>query len=456
MDRTFTVGELSSGIARALARAYPDEVWVRGEIRDLARAPSEHVYFSLVDGDGDDTASRAMLPVTLFANDRRAVNLLLRRSGAVRMTDGVEVRIRGTVSLYAARGTIQFRMTWIDTDYTVSRLAASRDRLLRRLVAEGLVGRNASLPLPLVPLRIGLVTSLGSAAHADFLQELRQSGFAFEVTEVDARVQGSEAAASIVSAMETAVVGVDVVALVRGGGAATDLAAFDDEAVARAIAAAPVPVATGIGHEVDSSVADAVAALAFKTPTACAAGLVALVAEFLDSLRVLEGRLGRAGTGQLRRHREVAAVQRRRLLAASSVTVGGERAATAHRAQLLQYRGRFASTAASYRVEATGRAVASGAAGVVRPAAAELRRLATAVAPLAARATARVSHGLDVLETVVTGQDPARLLARGWSITLTGDGRLVRRVGAVEPGDRLITRLVDGRVGSVVVEGGEE
>ena len=118
-----------------------------------------------------------------------------------------------------------------------------------------------------MPLRVGLVTSSGSAAEADFVDELRRSGFAFDVVRVDARVQGPDAAFDIVAGIERAVAdGAEVIALVRGGGARTDLAAFDDERIARAIATCPVPVLTGIGHEVDRSVADEVAHTAHKTP----------------------------------------------------------------------------------------------------------------------------------------------------------------------------------------------
>ena len=152
----------------------------------------------------------------------------------------------------------------------------ARAALLAKLAEEDLLRANADRPMPLVPLRVGLATSDGSAAEADFLDELRRSGFAFRVLRADTRVQGSDAPRSIASAIRMlATHRLDVLALVRGGGARTDLAAFDDEAVARAIAACPVPVVTGIGHEVDTSVADEVAHTAAKTPTACAQLLVA-------------------------------------------------------------------------------------------------------------------------------------------------------------------------------------
>ena len=185
-----------------MSRAFPDEIWVQGEIRDLSRASSGHVYFTLVDTEPEESPA-AVLPVTLFESDKAVVNRILSRSGAVRMTDGVEVRIRGRLSHYAARGTVQLRMTWIDTDFTLGRLAAERARLIASLTNRGLLERNRSLPIPLVPLRIGLVTSVGSAAHADFVDELERSGFAWKVRLFDARVQGADAVADVVRGLTT-------------------------------------------------------------------------------------------------------------------------------------------------------------------------------------------------------------------------------------------------------------
>src|SRR5690606_30731872 len=136
----------------------------------------------------------------------------------------------------------------------------ARAELLARLRAEGLLDRQAALALPPVPLRVGLVTSRGSAAEADFLDELARSGFAFHVIAVDVRVQGTGAPRAIARGIASAAArACDVLAVVRGGGARTDLAAFDQEVVARTIAACPTPVLTGVGHEIDRSVADEVA-----------------------------------------------------------------------------------------------------------------------------------------------------------------------------------------------------
>src|SRR5690606_14092361 len=199
---------------------------------------------------------RTPLPVVLFDGARRRVTArLTAAAGRVRMTDGTEVRIRGRITFYERGGRLQLQMSDIDPDFTLGRLAADRERVLRQLAAEGLLDRQARLPRPLPPLRLGLVTSAGSAAEHAVLDELRASGIGFTVVRADVRVQGTRAPASVARGLRAvAARGVDLVLLVRGGGAATDLAAFDGEVIARAIAELEVPVLTGIGHDIDRSV----------------------------------------------------------------------------------------------------------------------------------------------------------------------------------------------------------
>ena len=378
-EPTFTVAQLNAGIGAALGRAFPDEVWVRGEIANLSRPASGHVYFDLVDGD-------CALSVTLWASDRQVVNAVLRRAGgSVRMTDGTEVRIRVRVAWYPKRGQVSLRMLSIDTAYTLGRLAEARELLLQRLRSEGLLARQPALALSPVPLSVGLVTSDNSAAAHDFLTTLEASGFAWRVVLADTRVQGADAELSVLDALTRLLdSSVDVVCIVRGGGARTDLAVFDGEAIARAIALYPTPILTGIGHETDTTVADLVAHRRCLTPTACAGALVERVSEWCARLH-----------------------DRRRAIARAAL-----------------------------------RAVD----------AAVVDRLARQLARDAPRALDHAIRVVDNVETRVRALDPARTLARGWSITRDGDGRLVRSVADAPPGHALVTTLADGTVRSTVDE----
>ncbi len=418
MTETFTVRELCTALSAAVASAFPDEVWVQGSISSLTRAANGHVYFDLVDPAGEvGSATPGVLPVTLFASDRQRVNAILRKAGNVRMSDGVEIRIRGRVAYYPPQGRVQLRMSLIDPAYTVGQMAAARQALLDTLAAEGLLHAQQGLELAVPPLRIALLTSAGSAAHADFAHELAQSGYPFDVTLYDCRVQGVDAVASIVEALALAAMAPaddglgrrplpDAVVLVRGGGARTDLAAFDHEQVARAIARCPLPVLVGVGHEIDRSVADEVAHLSAKTPTATAALLVEAVRAF---------------------HREV------------------EQAA----ARLAGLAGARLDAVAGRLSGAGGRLVAA-ANSLVTSHHTHLDRHRTQLRYLAERCCERAATSLDRAEVHLRAHDPAATLSRGWSITHTAEGRLVRDAAAVAPGTVLVTTVAAGTLTSTV------
>ena len=409
---TWTVAELSAHLSRLLAAAFPGDLWVQGQMRNLTRPESGHVYFDLVEPAAAGDALASVVSVVLLAPEKRMVNEVLRRTGgAVRMVDGIEVRIQGRLRWWAPRGQVQLRMTSIDPAWTLGRLAADRERVLAALATEGLLERNRRQAMPLVPLRIGLVTSVGSAAHADFLAELKTSSYGFEVVVADARTQGLDCERSVVSALRvlgSAAKTVDVIALVRGGGARTDLAAFDRAGIARAIAAMDVPVLTGIGHEIDLSIADLVAHRSFKTPTAVAAHVVEQVGRFL----VRADELCSATAGHALRSLDQADDHVRRK---------GRRIARATRSALTDQE--RTCTEAGRR----------------------LRRDPS-------RLLDRAEQTLAGADARVQAHDPVRVLARGWSITRDADGHLVRHASEVEPGTALSTTLADGTIGSRVTE----
>jgi len=430
---TWSVGELARAIGDRLRDAFPAEVWVRGEIHDLVRARSGHVYFTLREPDLDGPGG-AQLAVMLSSSHRQRVNRLLLRGGdRVRMTDGTEVRIRGRLDLYAPRGQLQLQMTSIDPAFTLGQLAAARAELLDRLREEGLVGANARLPLPVAPLRIGLVTSRGSAAEADVLDELARSGFRFEVTVADVRVQGPEAPGAIAAAVTgLSRTRVDVVIVARGGGAATDLAAFDTELVARAIAGADAPVVTGIGHETDRSVADELAHTAAKTPTAAAQHVVGAVALALDRAEQAWHRIGVRATHAV--ERADAHLERTRA-----------RAAVAARSATHREQARIGDAVAR---------LARGAGARIDAADRSFEALARRVAPAADRRVERAAQQLDVLHSRARALDPQRALARGWAIVRTADGSVVRSVDDVPAGSVLVVQVADGTLQATVDEGG--
>lgn len=406
-DETYTVRGLNEAIAEALNESFAREVWVRGEIQQLRRSNNGHVYFELVEKDGNRDNVRAVLRVALFKNDRASVNRSLKATPGVTIEDGVEVRIRGRVDFWPPAGRLQLVMTGIDGVFTVGKLAADRERVLRVLAAEGLLGRNGALELVPVPLRIGLVTSGGSAAYHDFMHELTRGGYAFRVAHADVRVQGAGAWRRIAYALrKVAATQVDVIVLVRGGGSRSDLAPFDAEGVARAITEMPVPVLTGIGHEVDRTVADEVAHTSAKTPTAIAALLVDAIDEYCEDLSRLAHRVSLRARGACAlADRELGEIARR-VQRSVPVVLAAER-------QLVDHQ--------------------------------QVRLL-----EVARRGSRDASRALDGVEARVRALDPRRVLERGYTITRTKDGTIVRAAAAVTAGDVVVTETGDGTVQSRV------
>ncbi|MEQ8841702.1 MAG: exodeoxyribonuclease VII large subunit [Acidimicrobiales bacterium] len=432
-DPTLSVSELSAIVRAALDAAMPYGVWVEGEISGLNRSRNGHVYFDLTEpSDTPGGAPIATMPVVLFRDSRDRVNRLLKRHGdPIRMSDGVRIRIQGMVDYYPPQGRIQFRMSAIDPTYTLGQMAADRDALLTALSADGLLRANARHAIPAVPLRVGVVTSLGSAAHADITTVFERSELAFTLVEVDTPVQGLGAERGVAAAIAAALgAGVDVIIVARGGGSKTDLATFDHEHVARAVAAAGVPVITGVGHDIDRSVADEVAHTATTTPTAAAQLVVACVAEWLGRLAECE--------------RDVVSGGRR------AVERAGHRVELARRGVIRS--GLGATERADARLAQSSQRLARSAQRVDQRARAQLD-LAVARIDVARRhAFRRAGDRIDIIEARVTALDPAIALARGWSITRTDDGRVLRSVADLQPGATLTTRVADGTTTSTITD----
>lgn len=427
VNPTYSVAELAVAINDQLRRGFLDGVWVRGEIDGL-RHSGPHTYFALVE-HGDD--GRAVLPVSLFAPMKRNLTPLLRKN-RLELADGMKVRIFGHLDFYAPNGRLGLKMAGIDPRFTLGELSQARDQVVRRLVASGLYDANRAVPFPAVPLRVGVVTSVGTAAWHDFHDELAKSSLGFELRVCDTRVQGAGAERSVAAAIRTLsrLATVDCVVVIRGGGARNELATFDAESIAVAIASSPRPVLTGLGHEIDRSIADDVAYASHKTPTACARALIDAVTTFRSDLE-------RAWTDI-----EVLAAQRLGA-ASSSLTDRAHRVARRTHAAVERADERL-STRADRLVSIPDRALSV-----------HLHRIDDRVARLVRSAPRVVDtdrRNLDALAARLASLDPANLLRRGWSITRDADGNVVRGVANVAPGAIITTELADGRLTSRIEE----
>jgi exodeoxyribonuclease VII large subunit len=387
-DLVYTVTEITRKVRGILERNW-SAVWVEGELSNVKHHVSGHVYFTLKD-------DRAALECALFRSDARRVKF--------RPEDGMKVRAFGGISVYEPRGRYQLITRRLEPLGTGELEIAFR-QLYDRLAAEGLFADDAKQPVPGHPRRIGLVTSDSGAALHDLRHVFARRAPHVELVLRPARVQGAGAAREVARAVAELDEhgGCDVLIVARGGGSLEDLQAFNEEIVARALYACRTPVVTGIGHEVDTTIADFVADLRAATPSAAAEVVSPDRAELLEEVAGLRERLALAGAEYLRRRRD------RVILLAGSRAFRDPLAYCRQRAQDLDRLTERLGGAGARRVER-----------------AELRLTGTV-------------GRLDALS-------PLAILGRGYAIARTPDGSVLRRADAARPGDGVEVLLGRGRL----------
>lgn len=389
----FGVGEVLRGVA-ALLEERVGRLWISGEVSDLRRPPSGHCYFTLKDAEGT-------LRAALFRGDARRL--------AFELEDGLDVLVHGDLGVYAPRGDLQLVARHVEPR-GAGALRLAFEQLRRRLEGEGLFAPERKRRPPRMPACIGVVASLESAALRDVLQVLGRRCPALPVRIAPTRVQGAGAPEEIAAALAAiAGAGVDVILVVRGGGSLEDLHAFNTELVARAIAGSPLPVVTGVGHEIDVTIADLAADLRAPTPSA-AAELAAPDRETLAAtLRRDARRLERAVRAAVDRAGAGLAALREALVVASP------------QARLAAQRGRLAALERA------------------------LPHLAEAIAARPRGRLAAVVASLDALS-------PLAVLGRGYALARrASDGAIVRRADQLAPGDGLQVRVAEAEIDASVV-----
>lgn len=436
----FTVSELTSAIRTLLEATYP-EVWVEGEISNCRHWNTGHLYFTLKD-------SGAQIKAVMFRSALRYLRF--------KPDDGLHVVARGRVSVYDPKGEYQLVCEHLEP-HGLGALQLAFDQLKRRLQAEGLFDPARKRPLPLLPRKIGVVTSLDGAAIRDIIKVLTRRHPKVHLVIRPARVQGEGAAGDIARALSqiVRVPGIDVVIVGRGGGSLEDLWAFNEEVVARAIAASPVPVISAVGHEIDVTIADFVADVRAPTPSAAAELVVARQEELRARIDRLRDRLRATVRASVqRRALALHRLERRPGLAGWPARIalhGRQVAELVHELtraiRLVVDRHARRAAALTSRLEGLD----------LRRRLAVMRTRLVAADKRAEAATARVFQRHDTHYRTLAGRlealSPLAVLARGYAVCWAGDGSaILRDAASVEPGETVRVTLHRGELGCRVIE----
>ena len=431
-DEFFSVSELNTMIRDVLTAGFPRAVWVSGELQGYDRNKGKaHAFFELVEKDAASHEVKARVGLVIWANTRPKIEALLKRSeNAFELKDDIEVKFLCRVDFYPGFGQVRLIVESIDPVYTLGKIAQDRQKLIAELAKTGVLEQNKKLVLSPVPLHIGLITSFDSAAYNDFMDELGQSGYGFQIHIFKAVMQGKNCAPSVCAGIHAlnAVDDLDALVITRGGGSIAELACFDSRDIVLAMAASRYPVITGIGHEINTSVADLAAHTFAKTPTATAQFLVSHVREYLVVLTDHGTQLADAAQSLLDGHKAYLKDT------ALDLQTALRRLMTVRREHHVRLTQRLTAAPLQYLAQARVEQLRS-----------KDQLNKTIQLRLAACATKIGNH-----QKLIAMASPQNVLKRGFSITRGKDGKALRSVKNVSRGQWLETELADGQIKSIV------
>lgn len=416
MDEVLTLYELNSLVHDVIEENFDEEYWVTGELSDVSTpAYGGHFYGELVQKDEESDRIIARARITCWARIYNMLRLRFQKEAGETLRKGLQVKLLVQVNFHEQYG-FSLNVLDIDSTFTLGDLAKRRREILLQLEKDGILHDNQSLPLPRLLKRIAVISSATAAGYGDFCHQLEHNdyGFRFDVKLFPALMQGDGVPESIISALEAIISPpygevrgglFDLVVIIRGGGASSDLSDFDSYELAACIAQYPLPVLTGIGHERDETVLDFVAHTRVKTPTAAAAFIIEHQAEEAALLDELYQRITRYAEERIQREKQRLEHQRAVLPLLFTNFIQGRQ----NRLQLLHQR---LMTAGSQRLE-------------------------------------REQHRLQLMKQRLDSLDPRLLLKRGYTIT-TCAGKIVRSIEGLAEGEVLTTQTEKGEIYSII------
>ena len=408
MTESYSLSELGKCIKMTLKTAFAEPVWVRAEISEMHENVSGHCYLDLIEKADDTDVLVAKQKATIWAFTYRMLKPYFESETGATLRAGMKVLLLCEVEFHEVYG-VSLNVRDIDPAFTVGEMAVRRAEIIRRLTDDGIVDMNKQQPLAPVPQRVAVISSATAAGYGDFCDQLRNNvfGYTFYTKIFPATMQGAQTEQSVVAALDKIcdfIDNFDVVVIIRGGGATSDLVAFDNYNLALHCAQFPLPIISGIGHQRDESVVDLVAHTRVKTPTAAAEFLVARINDFEKNIDEMAQNVAFSA-------REVV------------------------HDELLRLQQRIARLGVVQRV-------------CVRHDAA-LQHLTMRLRNAAKMAISSEEKRMALVEKSIEYADPATLLQRGFTLT-TKHGKIVKSVCDVAPGDIVTTHLADGAFTAMV------
>lgn len=437
--RVWKVRDLVAAVRTHIEREYSD-AWVEGEISNFRAPESGHLYFTLKDGN-------AQIRVVMFRSSARLLRF--------RPADGLQVVVRGRITIYEDRGELQISAEYIEPKGAGS-LQLAFEQLKAKLEEEGLFAGERKKPIPSLPARIGIVTSAQGAALRDVLNILQRRHRTVNVLIFPAQVQGDAAASDVAAGIRyfNQHDNVDVIIVARGGGSAEDLASFNNEGLARSVAASEIPVISAIGHETDFTIVDFVADLRAPTPSAAAELVIRSRQEIEENAAALHERLsramryrllmGRQALTELAQHGAFGRMMeliRQRQQKLDDLT---HRLEVSERQLLEQMRRRWETISSSIRHYDL-RLVLSG----MRK---ELDSKTTALVAVTRNVLLQHRVRAERLDTALHSLSPLAILDRGYSLIFDAEGKLLKDARTVQVGDRISARVAHGQLQAQVTK----
>lgn len=401
---TYSLLELNTYIKQVVALNFEDPVWITCEISQI-RTSRGQVYMELIQQNEDQTDIVATSGATIWYKNHLFIKKKLGDLYDAILQDGTQVSLKIQVAFHERYG-LKLNVVDIDPTYTIGQLEMQRQQIVERLKTEGILYDNAGVDLPIVFKRIAVISSEQAAGYKDFMHQLDDNsyGYAFDTTLYHVAVQGVMVEAEVVQTLTQIKAqsdDYDCVVIIRGGGSRLDLAGFDNYNIGYHIATCPIPVFTGIGHEIDNTVADIVAHTSVKTPTAAADYLIEYNLHFESTIIDLAQRIQQGARVEVQKH------------SAQLESLGSRLSLMAH--HLLEERLR------------------------------EVVRIYEDVEAGAFNQVQRMTQDLDHLEQLVSIMDPRQVLKRGYAI-MSKAGRVAVSASDVKSGDEVDIQLYDGSV----------